>query len=59
MMILLHPWHAHNCFFDIKTTLCHVSWSSTQAHALHFTTMVTPQNTNIPETLLNTNIKEH
>ncbi len=24
---------------------------STQAHALHFTTMVTPQNTNIPETL--------
>ncbi len=33
--------------------------ASTQAHALHFTTMVTPQNTNIPETLLNTNIKEH
>ncbi len=32
---------------------------STQAHALHFTTMVTLQNTNIPETLLNTNIKEH
>ncbi len=46
MMILLQPWHAHNCFFVIKTTLFNVSWSSTQAHALHFTTMVTPQNTN-------------
>ncbi len=28
-------------------------------HMLYTTTMVIPQNTNIPETLLNTNIKEH
>ncbi len=28
-------------------------------HMVYFTTVVTPKNTNIPETLLNTNIKEH
>ncbi len=58
MMILLH--HGMPIIVSLLLKqMFHVSWSSTQAHALHFTTMVTPQNTNIPETLLNTNIKEH
>ncbi len=29
------------------------------SHMLYFTTVITLQNTHIPETLLNTNIKEH